>query len=149
MQPPERRDDARRVLGRGAVVERERNRALDQSGPSVGRESRGDQLVRDRAADDDLRARRSREEELRVRRHSARHPLVEWLLAIPHHIVLFFLFIGAIVAIIVAWFAILFTGRYPRSLFDYLQGVGRWNNRVVAYALVLVTDEYPPFRLAP
>jgi hypothetical protein len=76
-------------------------------------------------------------------------PLVKWLLAIPHYIVLFFLFIGAIVAIIVSWFAILLTGRYPRSLFDYLQGVGRWNNRVVAYAFVLVTDEYPPFRLAP
>ena len=76
-------------------------------------------------------------------------PLVKWFLAIPHYIVLFFLFIGAIVAIIVSWFAILFTGRYPRNLFDYLQGVGRWNNRVVAYAFVLVTDEYPPFRLAP
>jgi hypothetical protein len=76
-------------------------------------------------------------------------PLVKWFLAIPHYIVLFFLFIGAVVAIIISWFAILFTGRYPRSLFDYLQGVGRWNNRVVAYALVLVTDEYPPFRLAP
>ena len=76
-------------------------------------------------------------------------PLVKWLLAIPHYIALFFLFIGAIVAIIVSWFAILFTGRYPRSLFDYLEGVGRWNNRVVAYAFVLVTDEYPPFQLAP
>jgi hypothetical protein len=76
-------------------------------------------------------------------------PLVKWFLAIPHYIVLFFLMIGAVVAIIVSWFAILFTGRYPRSLFDYLQGVGRWHNRVVAYAFVLVTDEYPPFRLAP
>ncbi len=76
-------------------------------------------------------------------------PLVKWLLAIPHYIVLFFLLIGAIVAVIVAWFAILFTGRYPRGLFDFLQGVGRWNNRVVTYAFVLVTDEYPPFRLSP
>ncbi len=76
-------------------------------------------------------------------------PLVKWLLAIPHYIVLFFLYIGAIVAVIVAWFAILFTGRYPRGLFDFLQGVGRWHNRVVAYAFVLVTDEYPPFRLSP
>src|SRR5207244_1107720 len=76
-------------------------------------------------------------------------PLVKWFLAIPHYIVLFFLFIGAIVAIIVSWFAILFPARYPRGLFDSLQGVGRWNNRVVAYAFVLVTDEYPPFRLAP
>jgi hypothetical protein len=76
-------------------------------------------------------------------------PLVKWLLAIPHYIVLFFLFIAAVVVVIVAWFAILFTGRYPRGLFDFLQGVGRWNNRVAAYAFVLVTDEYPPFRLSP
>jgi hypothetical protein len=76
-------------------------------------------------------------------------PLVKWFLAIPHFIVLVFLWIGAIFAVIAAWFAILFTGRYPRGLFDYLVGVGRWNNRVTAYAIVLVTDEYPPFRLAP
>jgi Domain of unknown function (DUF4389) len=76
-------------------------------------------------------------------------PIVKWLLAIPHYIVLFFLYIAAIVVVIVAWFAILFTGRYPRGLFDFLQGVGRWSNRVVAYALVLVTDAYPPFRLGP
>ncbi len=76
-------------------------------------------------------------------------PLVKWLLAIPHYIVLFFLFIGAIGAVIVAWFAILFTGRFPRGLFDYLEGVGRWWIRVFAYSAVLVTDEYPPFRLRP
>jgi hypothetical protein len=76
-------------------------------------------------------------------------PLVKWLLAIPHYIVLLFLYIGAVVAVIAAWFAILFTGRYPRGLFDYLVGVGRWTNRVVGYAFVLVTDEYPPFRLSP
>jgi Domain of unknown function (DUF4389) len=76
-------------------------------------------------------------------------PLVKWLLAIPHYIVLFFLFIGAIVAIVIAWFAILFTGRYPRGLFDFLVGVGRWANRVTAYAFVLVTDRYPPFSLSP
>jgi hypothetical protein len=76
-------------------------------------------------------------------------PLVKWLLAIPHYIVLFFLYIGAVATVIVAWFAILFTGRYPRGIFDYLVGVGRWHNRVVAYALILVTDEYPPFQLAP
>ena len=76
-------------------------------------------------------------------------PLVKWLLAIPHYIVLFFLFIGAVVAVIVAWFAILVTGRYPRGLFEFLQGVGRWSNRVVGYAFVLVTDDYPPFRLSP
>ncbi len=76
-------------------------------------------------------------------------PLVKWLLAIPHYIVLFFLYIGAVLAVIAAWFAILFTGRYPRGIFDYLVGVGRWHNRVVGYAFILVTDEYPPFRLRP
>ena len=74
-------------------------------------------------------------------------PLVKWLLAIPHYIVLLFLVIGAVVAVIVAWFAILFTGRYPRGLFDYVVGVIRWSNRVTGYAMVLVTDEYPPFSL--
>jgi hypothetical protein len=74
-------------------------------------------------------------------------PLVKWLLAIPHYIVLFFLGIAALVAVIVAWFAILFTGRYPRGLFAFVEGVIRWYNRVVAYAFVLVTDRYPPFRL--
>jgi hypothetical protein len=72
-------------------------------------------------------------------------PLVKWLLAIPHFIVLVFLDIAAIVVVVVAWFAILFTGRYPRGMFDFVQGVIRWNNRVIAYALVLVTDRYPPF----
>jgi hypothetical protein len=75
-------------------------------------------------------------------------PLVKWLLAFPHYFVLAFLYLGAAVAIVVAWFAILFTGRYPRGIFDYLVGVGRWTNRVVAYAGILVTDEYPPFRLS-
>jgi hypothetical protein len=74
-------------------------------------------------------------------------PLVKWFLAIPHYVVLFFLSIGAVVAVIVAWFAILFTGRYPRALFDYVEGVIRWHNRVVGYAFILVTDRYPPFRL--
>jgi hypothetical protein len=76
-------------------------------------------------------------------------PLVKWLLAIPHVIVLFFLEIGALFVVIAAWFAILFTGRFPRGMFDYLVGVGRWYNRVVAYALVLATDQYPPFQLRP
>jgi hypothetical protein len=75
--------------------------------------------------------------------------LVKWLLAIPHYIVLFFLDIAALVVVIVAWFAILFTGRYPRGLFGFVEGVIRWYNRVVAYAGVLVTDRYPPFRLSP
>jgi hypothetical protein len=74
-------------------------------------------------------------------------PLVKWLLAIPHYIVLFFLTIGALVAAIIAWFAILFTGRYPRSLFDFIEGVFRWHNRVAAYAFLLITDRYPPFSL--
>src|SRR5258706_10033032 len=76
-------------------------------------------------------------------------PLVKWLLAIPHYIALAFLHIGAVVAVIVAWFAILFTGRYPRGIFDYVEGVIRWNNRVLGYAFVLITDRYPPFRLRP
>ncbi len=74
-------------------------------------------------------------------------PLVKWFLAIPHYVVLFFLTLGAIVAIVLAWFAILFTGRYPRGLFDYVAGVQRWHNRVIGYAFALVTDRYPPFRL--
>jgi hypothetical protein len=76
-------------------------------------------------------------------------PLVKWLLAIPHYIVLVFLYLAAIVVVVVAWFAILFTGRYPQGLFRFVEGVMRWHNRVVAYAFVLVTDQYPPFRLAP
>jgi hypothetical protein len=75
-------------------------------------------------------------------------PLVKWLLAIPHYVVLFFLAIAALVAVIVAWFAILFTGTYPRGLFDFVVGVFRWGNRVTSYAFALVTDQYPPFRLS-
>ena len=74
-------------------------------------------------------------------------PLVKWLLAIPHYIVLFFLGIAAFVSVIIAWFAILFTGTYPRSLFDFIVGVYRWALRVAAYAFLLVTDRYPPFSL--
>ncbi len=76
-------------------------------------------------------------------------PLVKWLLAIPHYIVLAFLWLAAIFVIVFAWFAILFTGRYPRGLFEFVVGVGRWTNRVTAYAFVLVTDQYPPFSLSP
>ena len=76
-------------------------------------------------------------------------PLVKWFLAIPHYIVLIALYIAAVVLVVIAWFAILFTGRYPRSMFDFVEGVIRWHNRVVAYAFVLVTDQYPPFRLSP
>jgi len=74
-------------------------------------------------------------------------PLVKWLLAIPHCIILWFLWIAAIVCVVIAWFAILFTGRYPRGLFDFVVGVYRWSLRVGAYALLLTTDRYPPFTL--
>jgi hypothetical protein len=74
-------------------------------------------------------------------------PLVKWLLAIPHFLVLIVLSIGAVFAVIAAWFAILFTGSYPQGLFDYVVGVGRWWLRVEAYAFLLVTDRYPPFSL--
>src|SRR3954447_7869772 len=72
-------------------------------------------------------------------------PLVKWLLAVPHYVVLLFLFIAAFVSVVIAWFAILFTGSYPRGLFDFLVGVGRWSVRVTAYAFLLVTDRYRPF----
>ena len=75
-------------------------------------------------------------------------PLVKWLLAIPHYIVLAFLYLGAFFALIGAWFAILFTGSYPRSIFGFVEGVVRWHNRVVGYAFILVTDAYPPFTLS-
>jgi hypothetical protein len=74
-------------------------------------------------------------------------PLVKWLLAIPHYIVLAVLAVGAVFAILIAWFAILITGRYPRALFAYVVGVGRWALRVQAYAALLITDRYPPFSL--
>ena len=74
-------------------------------------------------------------------------PLVKWLLAIPHYIILFFLGIAAIFVVIITWFAILFTGRYPKGLFDFVVGVMRWSLRVLAYAALLTTDEYPPFTL--
>ena len=76
-------------------------------------------------------------------------PLVKWLLAIPHYIALFFLGIAAVVCVVIAWFAILFTGRYPPGLFDFVVGVGRWSVRVSAYAGLLATDRYPPFSLRP
>ncbi len=76
-------------------------------------------------------------------------PLIKWFLAIPHFIVLLFLLIAALIVVVIAWFAILFTGRYPRDFFNFVEGTQRWAVRVVAYALLLVTDRYPPFRLNP
>jgi hypothetical protein len=74
-------------------------------------------------------------------------PLVKWLLALPHYIILFFLGIATIFVVIMAWFAILFTGRYPKGFFDFVVGVMRWSLRVSAYVALLTTDEYPPFTL--
>ena len=74
-------------------------------------------------------------------------PLIKWILAIPHYIVLFVLGIIALIVTIIAWFAILIVGRFPRGLFDFSVGVSRWSARVTAYAFTLTTDRYPPFRL--
>ena len=74
-------------------------------------------------------------------------PLVKWLLAIPHYVALAVLGVGALLTTVIAWFAILFTGRYPRGMFRYVLGVGRWGLRVEAYAFLLITDRYPPFSL--
>lgn len=76
-------------------------------------------------------------------------PLVKWLLAIPHLLILVLLTGAAALTTIAAWLTILVTGRYPRGLFVFVEGVLRWWQRVTAYAFLLVTDEYPPFRLAP
>jgi len=75
--------------------------------------------------------------------------LIKWFLAIPHWIILFVLAIAAVLCIVAAWFAILFTGRYPRPLFDFIVGVFRWWLRVADYAFLLATDVYPPFTLRP
>jgi hypothetical protein len=76
-------------------------------------------------------------------------PLIKWLLAIPHFILLFFISFGAIVAVIYAWFVILITGKYPPDVFEFLVGFLRWQNRVYSYAVLLTTDKYPPFKFAP
>lgn len=74
-------------------------------------------------------------------------PLIKWLLALPHYLVLIFLIVMAVILSVVAWFSILFTGKYPRNIFDFVVGVNRWFLRVNAYAFLLTTDEYPPFSL--
>ena len=76
-------------------------------------------------------------------------PLIKWLLAIPHYIVLLVLEIIALIVTIIAWFAIIITGKYPEGMFNYVVGVSRWTYRVTAYAFLLATDRYPPFRLSP
>ena len=76
-------------------------------------------------------------------------PIIKWVLAIPHYIVLVVLVFLWALAVIIAWFAILFTGRYPNGLFEFVVGVARWTNRVGAYAFLLTNDVYPPFRLSP
>ena len=76
-------------------------------------------------------------------------PLIKWLLAVPHFLVLILLGLFALVVHVIAWFAILFTGRYPRGLFDFVVGVARWALRVQAYMYLLTTDRCPPFRLDP
>jgi hypothetical protein len=76
-------------------------------------------------------------------------PVIKWILAIPHYFVLFFLGIGVLFATIYAWFMVLFTGRYPADIFEFVEGTLRWHVRVLGYAALLVTDEYPPFRLDP
>ena len=74
-------------------------------------------------------------------------PLIKWFLAIPHYVVLAFLVAVAVILVMIAWFAIMLSGQYPKGLFDYVVGVARWGLRVSAYAFLLVTDEYPPFSL--
>ena len=74
-------------------------------------------------------------------------PLIKWLLALPHYVCLIVLTIGALACTVIAWFSVLFTGRYPEALFDFVVGTMRWGLRVNAYAFILATDEYPPFRL--
>jgi len=75
-------------------------------------------------------------------------PLIKWAMVIPHMIILFFLEIAVLLCTVFAWFAILFTGRYPKGVFNFVEGFLRWFLRVIAYAVLLTTDEYPPFRLS-
>lgn len=83
----------------------------------------------------------------RQERYNRWLPLVKWLLAVPHYIALAALGVLAIFAWLFTVVAVVATGRYPRGLFDFIVGVGRWGVRVNAYALMLQTDRYPPFSL--
>lgn len=74
-------------------------------------------------------------------------PLVKWFLAIPHYIILAFLYVAAIICVIISWFAIVFSAKFPKGIFDFIVGVIRWTIRVSAYAFLLTTDKYPPFTL--
>ena len=76
-------------------------------------------------------------------------PLIKWLLAIPHYIVLTVLGFLALIAAVLGWIMVVITARYPRALFDFMVGVGRYATRVQAYTTILATDRYPPFRLDP
>ena len=76
-------------------------------------------------------------------------PIIKWLLATPHLIVLAILWIAAVIVTIIAWFTILIVGRYPRVLFTFVEGTMRWSHRVWCYAFMLTTDRYPPFRFGP
>src|SRR6266545_4733598 len=114
-------DRARGGLGRRSLVHLQHRRRKDDRYPSTDEQQAAHLEIPDPDAE-------------RLNRWL---PLVKWLLAIPHYIVLLFLDIGVLVSVVVAWFAILFTGVY------------RWHNRVIGYALILVTDRYPPFSLQP
>ncbi len=76
-------------------------------------------------------------------------PLIKWLLALPHWVIILVLSVVFLIVTIIAWFAILITGKYPRPLFDFVVGYGRWTYRTLAYAFLLTTDRYPPFRFGP
>ncbi len=76
-------------------------------------------------------------------------PLIKWLLALPHWIIISVLSIVYLIVVAISWFAIIITGKHPRGLFDFLIGCSRWAARTTAYAFLLTTDRYPPFRFGP
>ena len=76
-------------------------------------------------------------------------PLIKWLLAIPHWIIIWILSYVWVIVVVISWIAIIITGKHPRPLFDFLVGYGRWVYRTLAYTFLLTTDRYPPFRFGP